>query len=948
VADVFLSYSRRDSAFVRRLVAALENQGKDVWIDVDGIRDAEVFPDALRRAVESSDAFVFVITEDSVHSAFCKEEVQHAAALNKRIVPLARAPVDDAEIPPEVRFRNWIPATQESEFESAVDRIIVALDTDLEWEREHSRLTVKALEWEQSGRDRSFLLRGADLAAAERWLAAGAGKDPGPSALEGKYLATARAAATRRQRNLVAASLGVAAVSIALLVFALISRSDAINARDSARAQALTSDAERVGAQALTDPNVDHSLLLAVAGVELQNRVETRSDLLADLQQNAALIRVIRPSDVEIAALRVSPDGRLLAVADSSGAVRFIDLSSWRQIGAALQLHDPIAERALSFSPDGRTLMALTNGAERSELYAIDVSRHRARIIETWSGPTPFPPIGFQAVAYSPDGRRVAVTHETEPGDANIPEASRLVMLDMPSGRVLWQRRYPLRPGQADPHAVFTPTGELLTSAQQGYTLLWDPRTGRILRRFPRGGLPAIAPDGHTVALGQNSPSAGDQSAVVTLLDLRTGGHRTLLANLPDHWIRSLAFTPDGTELAGAATDGMHLWDLATGKILESYVAGAGPRSLSTLDPTNDTLISGQQDGSITAFDLAGERRLGRAFTWNTPDLACAYSPCMAVNRQSQLMATTQFDGTVAIVDLRTLRLTRTLPARDGTTVAAIAFMPDGRTLVTGGINGRATFWDADTGRVTRTLRFGAPVWWTAPSPDGKLLAVQTAPADGSDNAVEVVQIATGKVLQSHAVGHGPSGVEFSRDGRELVALGCCWIGTASRLVAWDVGTGRQLFSRSDLEAGAFAVAPDSRLLGVGTGSGQVLLLGARSGQESAAPIQVGAGEISSISFSPDGRTFAVSSNDHTASVWDLRSRVRLGNAFGPYAGTIPTTLFEPSGRLLISLFSDGVEWPMDVGTWERFACRVAGRDLTPTEWHDLVPDRPYRRVCPG
>ncbi len=154
----------------------------------------------------------------------------------------------------------------------------------------------------------------------------------------------------------------------------------------------------------------------------------------------------------------------------------------------------------------------------------------------------------------------------------------------------------------------------------------------------------------------------------------------------------------------------MHVWDPTSGKIVETYVAEAGPRSLSTLDPSGRTLISGQQDGSIVAFDLSGGRRLGRAFSRNTPDQACGYTPCVAIDRRSNLMATDQGDGTVAIVDLRTLRLTRTLAARDGATSAAISFVPDGRTLVRGGINQRVTFWDVATGRVTRTLRFADPV----------------------------------------------------------------------------------------------------------------------------------------------------------------------------------------------------------------------------------------------
>jgi WD40 repeat protein len=697
----------------------------------------------------------------------------------------------------------------------------------------------------------------------------------------------------------------------------------------------------------LSDPNVDHSLLLAVTGVELQNRLQTRSDLFADLQRNPALIRLIRPSNVQINALDVSPDGRLLVVGDASGTVRFIDTTNWRTQGAIVRLDEAIMQRALSFSPDGRTVMAVASGAKRSELYAIDVATRRARRMLSWNGSPPQTVIGFEAVAYSPDGAQVSVTEEDEPGGNEIPTSSRLLMLDASTGHVRWQRRYPLRPGQADPHIVFTAAGMLLTSAQQGETLIWDPHTGRILRRFPLGGVPAVAPDGRTVALGQNSPNPADQSASVVLLDLRTGSHRALLENLPGNWIRSLDFTPDSSEIAGAATDGLHVWSVASGKIVETYMAQAGAHSLSAIDPNTDMLISGQQDGSLTAFDLSGTRRLGRAFRWNTPEQSCPASPCMAINQQSSLMATDQADGTIAVVDLRTLRW-RTLPARDGSIAAAISFMPDGRTLVTGGVNRDVSFWDVNSGRVTRTVRFAQPVWWTAASPNGRLLAVQTGPPDGSDNRVEVVRIATGAVLGSHALPYGSSGVEFTHDGRELVALGCCWVGSGTALVAWDVRTGRQLFDLGDLNASAFDIAPGSELLGVGTASGQLLILDPRTGRPTAAPMQVTTGEITNVSFSRDGRSYAVGANDGTASVWDVRSGTRVGNPFGPYPATDPTALFEPNGRLLLNLLSNAIEWPMDVNTWEEFACRLAGRNLTRAEWHDALPNRAYRPTCPA
>jgi WD40 repeat protein len=108
----------------------------------------------------------------------------------------------------------------------------------------------------------------------------------------------------------------------------------------------------------------------------------------------------------------------------------------------------------------------------------------------------------------------------------------------------------------------------------------------------------------------------------------------------------------------------------------------------------------------------------------------------------------------------------------------------------------------------------------------------------------------------------------------------------------------------------------------------------------------VASGHVLGVTFSPDGRSVAVASEDHTVSVWDVRSRTRLGDPFGPYPGTVPEALFESGGGLLINLLSDGIEWPMNLGAWERFACQVAGRDLTTTEWHDVLPNQPYRHVC--
>ncbi len=49
--------------------------------DTKGIGDGEVFPEAIRKAIEQSHAFVFVITPDSVASRYCEVEVEYAHAL---------------------------------------------------------------------------------------------------------------------------------------------------------------------------------------------------------------------------------------------------------------------------------------------------------------------------------------------------------------------------------------------------------------------------------------------------------------------------------------------------------------------------------------------------------------------------------------------------------------------------------------------------------------------------------------------------------------------------------------------------------------------------------------------------------------------------------------------------------------------------------------------------
>ena len=66
--DAFISYSRRDAAFVIELKNALERRGRNVWIDADDIPPGAPWRRELGSGIEAADSFVFVISPDSLES----------------------------------------------------------------------------------------------------------------------------------------------------------------------------------------------------------------------------------------------------------------------------------------------------------------------------------------------------------------------------------------------------------------------------------------------------------------------------------------------------------------------------------------------------------------------------------------------------------------------------------------------------------------------------------------------------------------------------------------------------------------------------------------------------------------------------------------------------------------------------------------------------------------
>jgi hypothetical protein len=170
MSDVFISYSRRDQEFVRRLHDALGQRDKTVWVDWEGIPPTSEWLREIREAIVEADAFAFALSPESANSRVCREELGFAVEQNKRIVPLLRREPDAEMVPANLSSRNWIGFTDDEDFDRAVKTLVDALDTDLERARFHTRLLVRAGEWAERARDKSGLLRGTDLRDAEGFI----------------------------------------------------------------------------------------------------------------------------------------------------------------------------------------------------------------------------------------------------------------------------------------------------------------------------------------------------------------------------------------------------------------------------------------------------------------------------------------------------------------------------------------------------------------------------------------------------------------------------------------------------------------------------------------------------------------------------------------------------------------------------------------------------------
>ena len=319
---VFISYSRDDLDFADQLDAALDACGFESVIDRHGISGGEDWKRRLGNLISEADTVVFVLSPTSARSEICAWEVEEAARLGKRILPVNCRPLEGASPPPRLRDLNYIffyedPKEPGSGFGTGLAKLVAALNTDFDWLREHTRYLQRATEWDRGGRPANRLLSGDDIAEAKAWAARRPKSAPEPTALHLDFIraseeeAEARSSAQRKQLEAMAA--------------AQAERETALHEAEEALKQA--ADAQRKRARIRNIAFVVVSILAVLAGwLGLARRTATKSnkpdDKLAWREQDIISGRLQPHMDIDTKKevfARV-PDGRRPRRCDFDGA----------------------------------------------------------------------------------------------------------------------------------------------------------------------------------------------------------------------------------------------------------------------------------------------------------------------------------------------------------------------------------------------------------------------------------------------------------------------------------------------------------------------------------------------------------------------------------------------------------------------------------------------------
>ncbi len=186
---VFFIHHIDDFDFSQRLNETLLIQGKSAWLSPEGSAGETDRLEDTHQLIDNTETILFVLSPSSVRCKACLNQLAYAQSRQKRILPVIYRDVVKSMLPEGIESLPWSDFRRhDGDFLVNFGELFRALESDPYHVRSHTRLLVKASEWDAAQRDDSFLLRGNDLAESERWLEQSADKTPPVTALQKAYI----------------------------------------------------------------------------------------------------------------------------------------------------------------------------------------------------------------------------------------------------------------------------------------------------------------------------------------------------------------------------------------------------------------------------------------------------------------------------------------------------------------------------------------------------------------------------------------------------------------------------------------------------------------------------------------------------------------------------------------------------------------------------------------